>query len=231
MDKKIIMGGAAAAIVAVGAMALFAGGGTERAVGDYTFETAEVERGEVSRVISAAGAVEPVNKVDVGSEVSGKIIELFVDFNDPVTEGQVLAQIDPETFQTAVQQAEARLMQSQASVANARSAIERSEVNLDVAEKAYNRQKNLFAEQAISQAAWEQAEQNYKYAQVELQTNKVSLQSALAGLEPSTQNWGMLSIRGEAFTLRKCNGPGTLLSIKEIMSSNLANVSSLCASG
>ncbi len=185
MDKKIVMGGAGAAIVAVGAFALLAGGGGERAVGDYTFETAEVERGEVSRVISAAGAVEPVNKVDVGSEVSGKIIELFVDFNDPVTEGQVLAQIDPETFQTAVQQAEARLMQSQASVANARSAIERSEVNLDVAEKAYNRQKNLFAEQAISQAAWEQAEQNYKYAQVELQTNKVSLQSALAGLEQS----------------------------------------------
>ncbi len=185
MDKKIVMGGAGAAIVAVGAFALLAGGGGERAVGDYTFETAEVERGEVSRVISAAGAVEPVNKVDVGSEVSGKIIELFVDFNDPVTEGQVLAQIDPETFQTAVQQAEARLMQSQASVANARSAIERSEVNLDVAEKTYNRQKNLFAEEAISQAAWEQAEQNYKYAQVELQTNKVSLQSALAGLEQS----------------------------------------------
>ncbi len=202
MDKKIIMGIAGAAIIGVGALAMVAGGDGGGARGDYTFETATVERGEVARLVSASGAVEPLNKVDVGSEVSGKIIELYADFNTEVAKDQVLAQIDPESFQTAVEQAEARLLQSQASVANARSSIERSKVNLEVAEKAYNRQKSLFAEQAISQAAWEQAEQTYKFAQVELQTNEVSLQSAVAGVAQSKASLQEAALRLERTKIR-----------------------------
>lgn len=202
MDKKIIMGIAGAAILGVGAFALFAGGGGSGPKGDYTFETAQVERGDVARIVSPAGTVQPLNKVDVGSEVSGKIIELFADFNTEVQKDQVLAQIDPETFQSAVEQAKARLQQSRASVANARSSIERSKVNLDVAEKTYNRQKALFAEEAISQAAWEQAEQQYKFAEVELRTNEVSLQSALAGVAQAEASLKEAELRLERTKIR-----------------------------
>jgi HlyD family secretion protein len=185
MNKKLMIGIAGAAIVAVGAVAMLTRGPSRANTGDYSFETAVVERGDVARIVTASGTVQPLNMVDVGSEVSGKITQIFVDFNDPVKKDQVLAQIDPETFQTAVESAQARYLQSQASVENARSAIERSKVNLDNAERTYNRQKALFAEQAISQQAWEQAERDYKYAQLDVNNNEVSLRSNVAGLEQS----------------------------------------------
>lgn len=183
MNKKILIGIAGAAIVAVGAGALIFGGGGSATPGKYVFETVTVDRGDVSRVISASGAVQPREKVEVGSEVSGKITAIYVDFNDPVKKNQVLAQVDPETFQNAVDQAQARLKQAQASVDNNRASINRATVALDVAEKAYNRQKLLYSEQAISQQAWEQAEQTYINAQLALESEQVSLKSALAGLD------------------------------------------------
>lgn len=183
MNKKILIGIAGAAIVAIGASAILFGGGANAAPGKYVFETVTVDKGDVARVISASGQVQPREKVEVGSEVSGKITAIFVDFNDRVTKNQVLAQVDPETFQNAVDQAQARLKQAQATVDNGRAAINRATVALDVAEKAYNRQKLLFNEQAISQQAWEQAEQTYINAQLALETEQVSLKSAIAGLD------------------------------------------------
>lgn len=182
MDKKVLIGIAGAAIVAIGAAAMTLGGATA-ATGKYTYETVKVGKGDVARVISASGAVQPREKVDVGSEVSGKITAIYVDFNDRVTKDQVLAQVDPETFQNTLDQNMARLRQSEASVDNSRASIDRAKVALDVAEKNFVRQKALFEQQAISQQAWEQAEQTYTNAKLSLQTEEVSLKSALAGLE------------------------------------------------
>ncbi len=183
MNKKILIGIAGAAIVAIGAGAVLFGGGGAAATGKYTYETVTVDQGDVSRVVSASGAVQPREKVEVGSEVSGKVTAIYVDFNDAVKRDQILAQVDPETFQNALDQAQARLKQSQAAVDNNRASINRAKVALDVAEKAYNRQKLLFTEQAISQQAWEQAEQTYINAQLSLESEEVSLKSGLAGLE------------------------------------------------
>ncbi|HEX5007608.1 MAG TPA: efflux RND transporter periplasmic adaptor subunit [Hyphomonadaceae bacterium] len=185
MNKKLLVGIAAAAIVVVGGAAMVARGGGGVKAGKYEFETAAVERGDVARVISASGAVQPRNKVDVGSEVSGKVVELMVDFNSSVKKGQVLAQIDPETFQTQVNSAYAALLQSQASVANADSSILRAEANLVKANQDYERQKKLFAEGAISQSAWEQADQQFTIAKISLETERASLKSAKAGLARS----------------------------------------------
>ncbi len=182
MDKKVLIGIAGAAIVAIGAAALTLGGATA-ATGKYEYETVAVAKGDVARVISASGAVQPREKVDVGSEVSGKITAIYVDFNDRVTKDQILAQVDPETFQNTLDQNLARLRQSEASVDNSRASIDRAKVALDVAEKNFVRQKALFEQQAISQQAWEQAEQTYTNAKLALQTEQVSLKSAQAGLE------------------------------------------------
>jgi HlyD family secretion protein len=185
MNKKLLAGIAGAAIIVVGAVAMLARGGGGPTAGKYEFETAAVERGDVARVISASGAVQPRNKVDVGSEVSGKIVELMVDFNSPVKKGQVLAQIDPETFITQVNSAQAALLQSRASVANARSAISRAEAQLAKAKQDYDRNKKLFEEGALAQSQWEQFQQTYTLAGITLDTEKASLQSAQAGLSRS----------------------------------------------
>lgn len=183
MNKKVLIGIAGFAIIAIGSAALAFSGGGNAAAGKYGYETVAVTKGDVARVISASGAVQPREKVDVGSEVSGKITAIYVDFNDRVKKDQVLAQVDPETFQNTLDQNLARLRQSEASVDNSRAAIDRAKVALDVAEKNFVRQKALFDQQAISQQAWELAEQTFTNAKLTLQSEEVSLKSALAGLE------------------------------------------------
>ena len=183
MDKKVLIGIAGAVIVGIAATALVLGGGANAATGKYTYETVTVGKGDVARVISASGAVQPREKVDVGSEVSGKITAIYVDFNDPVKKDQVLAQVDPETFQNVLDQARARQRQSEAAVDNNHASINRAKVALDVAEKNFTRQKALFDQQAISQQAWELADQTYTNAKLALQTEEVSLKSSIAGLE------------------------------------------------
>ena len=85
------------------------GGSTRRAAARPTFRTAKVERGNVTSVVSASGSLSAVTTVAVGSQISGQIKELFVDFNSQVKKGQLLARIDPETFELKVRQAEADL--------------------------------------------------------------------------------------------------------------------------
>ncbi len=71
-------------------------------------ETAEIDRGEIRKIVSTSGSVEALVTVDVGSQVSGQISELFADYNSPVKKGQVIAQIDPRIYETRVEQAQGR---------------------------------------------------------------------------------------------------------------------------
>jgi HlyD family secretion protein len=182
VNRVWLTGAGAVAVLAVGGSVLLAQGAGGATAGDYTFETAEVERGDVARVVTASGAVQPLNQVEVGSEVSGRIQELFVDFNSPVRKDQVLAQIDPQSFLAAAEQARARMLQSQASVATARAAIESARLTYTQSERDYNRQKLLHQEGAISQAAWEQTEQAFELARLKVRDAETALQSAEAGL-------------------------------------------------
>lgn len=86
------------------------------------YRTANVSRGDIVQTVTANGQLTPVVDVEVGSQVSGIIQEIFVDFNSRVTNGQVLARIEPSTFRASVQQAEA-------DVANARASLELAQVN------------------------------------------------------------------------------------------------------
>jgi len=183
MNKKLLAGIAVGVVVVIAAGAMLMGGGANATPGKYAYETVKVTKGDVARVVTASGAVQPREKVEVGSEVSGKIVSILVDFNDPVKKNQVLAQVDPETFQNTLDQNVARLRQAEATVDNTRASIDRAKLNLDVQTKAYERTKKLYAEGATSTQAMEQAEQDYRNATLELQTQQVSLKSAQAGLE------------------------------------------------
>lgn len=95
-----------------------------------SFRTVAVARGDIVSVVSSTGTVNPVTSVKVGAEVSGKIKELHVDFNSEVKEGQLVARIDPETFEAKVSQARAELKIARANVEIREAAVEKAKAEL-----------------------------------------------------------------------------------------------------
>ena len=102
------------------------------------FRTAPVTRGEITQTVTANGQLTPVVDVEVGSQVSGTIQKIYADFNSKVTNGQVIAQIDPEAF-------EANVMQAEAELANTRASLELAQINA-------RRSDELFKNRLIPQA-------------------------------------------------------------------------------
>lgn len=123
------------------AVALAAGGGwwwSQRSAADAVqYRTSKTERGPLHATVSASGAVNPVTQVSVGTQVSGQIKDLYVDFNSEVKAGQLIAQIDPETFeyrvrsaQADVESARALVLTAQANASASRASISRAQVDL-----------------------------------------------------------------------------------------------------
>jgi HlyD family secretion protein len=120
---------------------------------------AKVERGNITSVVSASGSLSAVTTVLVGSQISGQIKELFVDFNSQVKQGQLLARIDPETFELKVRQAEAdleaartQLLNQQANLLTLRSQAARTRIQAADAKNDLDRKESLFAKDFISAA-------------------------------------------------------------------------------
>ena len=100
------------------------------------FRTAKVERGPLTATVSATGTLNAVVTVQVGSQVSGQIKELFADFNSQVKRNQLVARIDPEKFQAAVAQAKAQVDMAKANVLNQRALVEKTRADLSNAQAA-----------------------------------------------------------------------------------------------
>src|SRR6188768_529985 len=92
-----------------------------------TYQTAAVSKGPITQAVTATGTLNPVQNVQVGSQVSGNIQKLFVDFNSAVKAGQVIAQIDPVVFQATVNQADGDLASARAALDLARVTATRTE--------------------------------------------------------------------------------------------------------
>jgi HlyD family secretion protein len=140
------------------------------------YEKAAIDRGNVTALVDTTGTLNPVTIVDVGSQVSGKILKIHVDFNSQVKQGQVIAEIDQSPFLTKVQQNEANYLSSKAS-------LEKSKVTLANSEKQYERAKRLFEKELISYEAFESAEVQYYSAKADLQSNEARLEQAKAQLD------------------------------------------------
>jgi HlyD family secretion protein len=100
--------------------------------------TARVERGRIAATINATGTVNAVVTVQVGSQVTGTIAKLFADFNTPVEEGQVIAQIDSAPFEARVSQARANLASAQAAVQVAQATVENTHATIETAQANVN---------------------------------------------------------------------------------------------
>src|SRR5215208_5069652 len=95
-----------------------------------TFLTAPVERGDITVVVKATGRVEAKLAVDVSSQLSGRVAEVLVDFNDQVKVGQPIARLDPESYTAKLNQAKAALEVALSTAALNRAAVERAHANL-----------------------------------------------------------------------------------------------------
>src|SRR5438876_11935846 len=101
------------------------------------YRLARVERGPLTAAVSATGNLNAVMTVQVGSQVSGQVRDLLVDFNSVVKKGQVVARIDPDIFAAKVTQAKADLGSAKATILNQQAQIERSRADVDNARAAY----------------------------------------------------------------------------------------------
>ena len=122
------------------------------------FLTAPVERGSISTLVKASGTVEAVVSVDVSSQLSGRIAEVFVNFNDTVTAGQPVAQIDQEIFAARVNEAKAPLRVARATAEVQKAALQRAAVAVTNAQTA---KKLAAAQSAASKARQDEAERDF----------------------------------------------------------------------
>ena len=124
---------------------------THKAAPEYT--TAKADRGRIAARVTATGTLSALVTVQVGSQVSGRIAEIAVDFNSPVKQGQLLARIDPQLFDAALQQAQANLKAAQANLAKA-------QVQARDAQRQAQRADDLFAQRLVAQADRDTARAN-----------------------------------------------------------------------
>jgi HlyD family secretion protein len=128
------------------------------------FFTTKTDRGDIREVVEATGTINAVITVQVGSQVSGTISHLFVDFNSRVKKGQLVAQIDPPLFEGAVLQAKGDLANAKANVASARANLEKAKAAEIQTKADYDRTVGLVKESVMSQQQLDLAKANYDSA-------------------------------------------------------------------
>lgn len=143
--------------------------------------TKPVEARTITQTVEATGTIEPVNTVDIGSQVSGLISQIFVDYNSEVKKGQLLAQIDTSLF-------EAQLNQSIANINNAKATLAKNQAVLDYDTKTYKRYKNLYDRNLVSKNDLDSAESAYKSDLAQVAAAKASIMQAQANFATASAN-------------------------------------------
>jgi HlyD family secretion protein len=95
------------------------------------YRTATVERGDIRVAISATGTLSAISTVTVGSQVSGQVTDVLADFNDKVTKGQVIAKIDPSTYEAQIEQGNAQIASAQAQLRQAQATLRNAKLDYD----------------------------------------------------------------------------------------------------
>ena len=175
-------------VAAVAVLALVGAGiwywqGRRASASEGAFRTAAVERGNIRVAISSTGTLSATSTVTVGSQISGQVTEILVDFNDPVKQGQVLARIDPKTYETQIEQGGAQIASARASLAQAQAT--RLNAQLDYQRKAELVQRQLVARSDVdlARAALDQANAQVASAQALIRQQTASTETTRVNLE------------------------------------------------
>lgn len=169
MRKYLIYGIALLAIFGIGYKML------NRSAGGTVYKTQKIENGDIMESITASGTINPLSTVSVGSQASGRIAEIYVDYNSVVKKGQLLALIDQENAKATVQQREAAL-----EIAKAQVNVE--ENNIKYYKKALNRISKLNASKYSTEKDLEAAERDYDNAVAQLALEQAQVKQAQASL-------------------------------------------------
>lgn len=137
-----------------------------------TYETAVVERGNINTSVTATGNVEPITQVEIGTQVSGIVDKIYVDYNSIVKKGQVIAELDKVNLLNEL--------------ASRKSSLNSSQCEFNYQQKNYNRVKQLHDKQLVSDEEYDQAEYNYIRAKNSYEVAKIEVQKAQTNLGYAT---------------------------------------------
>lgn len=146
-----------------------------------TVSTAKVTRGDVAETVGATGILQAVTTVQVGTQVSGTLLQLNADFNSLVHKGQILARLDPSLFQTQIEQAKANLLRAQAD-------LDRLRVSADDARTKLVRAQELAEKKLIAQTDLEAAQVDVRSADAQLRSQQAAVAQAEASLRQNQVN-------------------------------------------
>ena len=186
MKKKVVL--IIVAVVVIAAAALGLGALKSRKNGVIKYRMEALAKGDIEALVVTSGTLNPVRLVEVGSQVSGKIDKLYVDFNSQVKEGQVLAELDQDLLK-------AKIDQNNANYLSAKASVEKARVTVDNLQKKYERAKTLFAKNLISFEENEAAEAAYLGAKTDVQSSDARLVQAKSQLDSSRVDLTYATIR------------------------------------
>ncbi len=150
---------------------------------DGAWRTATVERGDIRVAISSTGTLSAISTVTVGSQISGQVTDVLVDYNDKVSKGQIVARIDPSTYQAQIEQGTARINAARATLANAQATLRNAQ--LDYTRKAELGTNKLVAQSDVdlAKAALDQAHASVNSAQQQIAQQTASTQTTRLNLD------------------------------------------------
>ncbi len=180
--------GGAVVVLALGGYLLTLGDGESNAP---RYLTEAVSRDALVVKVTATGNLEPTNQVDVGSELSGTVVSVFVDDDDHVSKGQVLSELDRSTFEDAVKQSQAELAVAQANLKQAQATVAEAKAKLN----RYREVARLSDNRVPSRTEMETAEAEYARAEADVASAQASIAKAQAVLNSDETNLGKTSIR------------------------------------
>ncbi|MBE2211217.1 MAG: efflux RND transporter periplasmic adaptor subunit [Xanthomonadaceae bacterium] len=147
------------------------------------YRTTPIERGDIRVAISATGTLSAISTVTVGSQISGQVTEVLVDFNDHVKRGEVLATIDPSTYQAQIEQGSAQIASAQAQLRQAQATLRNAQLD-------YSRKSDLARQQLIARSdldlartALDQAQAQVNSAQAQIRQQTASTQTTRVNLQ------------------------------------------------
>ncbi|WP_309643260.1 efflux RND transporter periplasmic adaptor subunit [Phenylobacterium sp.] len=151
------------------------------------YRTAAVETGAITKSVSASGTLEALVTVDVGSQISGQITRVLADFNDEVKRGQVLAVLDPQTY-------ESRVAQSQADVAAGQAALRQAQAGLASAQADYNRKRTLVAQGIYAPSVLDVSQATFRQAQAGVESARARIAQSQAAMRVQRVDLGRTTI-------------------------------------
>lgn len=215
MNKKVIYIVGSILILAIVLLILKAKGviGSEEGI---KVATEKVTRRNIIEIVSASGKIYPETEVKVSSDVSGQIVDLFIQEGDSVHTGQVIAKIYPDIYKSIQERAAAAVSQAQAQLANISAGLNAYKARLDQAKAAYGRNQQLLREKVISRVEFEQSEAAYRSAQADynaalqqINSSRFAVKSAQADLQQATKNVNRTTIEAPM------SGVVSLLAVKK----------------